>query len=323
MDWVEIAIKTVNSDHLISVVVCTRNRGASIAETLESLLANDAKSFEVVVIDQSTNEDTRLAVDRFLKDERLHYFPTQSKGLGLARNIGLAYSSGEVVCMTDDDCVVPPNWLNMMSQVFVDYPNTAVVFCNVEAGEHDPDAGFVPAYVTDKTRVMHSVRDWCADHGIGAGMAVRREAMKLIGEFDNMLGAGAKYPSQEDADISLRALLKGYTVVQTTATSVIHNGFRTWQQGSDLGRRDCLGVGAGYAKLIRCSGSKIFFVWLFELYHFIVQPAFRHIVRLRKPPVVKRTISLLEGFNQGWNSAIDKNRMVFIESDTSISKAAQ
>lgn len=322
MGQADTTIDTIQSEKLISVVVCTRNRGASIAETLESLLASDTKCFEVVVIDQSTNDDTRKAVEPFLSDTHLHYFPTATKGLGLARNLGMSQSRGEVVCMTDDDCVVPPNWLGKMSQVFVDFPSTAVVLCNVEAGAHDAEAGFVPAFVTDKTRVMRSVRDWCAAHGIGAGMAVSRTAMAQLGGFDSMLGAGAQYPSQEDTDISLRALLRGCTVVQTATTSVVHNGFRTWQQGRELGKRDCVGVGAGYAKLIRCGERKIIFVWLYELYHLIVKPAFHHLIHLRKPPVLIRAVSLFEGFKLGSRAAIDKNRMVFIEEEVPEGKAA-
>ncbi len=322
MNQIDVSKIEDDNETLISVVVCTRNRGKSIAETIESLLTSDAKSFEIVIIDQSTNSETRFAVEPFLDDKRVHYYATDTKGLGLARNLGLAHSYGEVVCMTDDDCVVPSDWLSKMALVFRDYPETAVVFCNVEAGSHNPDFGFIPAYVTHKTRVMKSVIHWCADHGIGAGMAVSRRAMNALGGFDSMLGAGAVYPSQEDADISLRALLRGYTVVQSASTSVVHNGFRTWQQGRDLGKRDCVGVGAGYAKLIRCGEPLILFVWLFELYHFLIQPAFWYLVRFRKPPVIRRAISLFEGFKLGWKADVDKKNMRFSDEEVLVSKVA-
>src|SRR5687768_11128779 len=80
---------TATETPLVSVVVCTRNRGESIVSTLETLLANDYANFEVVVVDQSTDDLTEQVMPRFLKDKRLRYFRSTTKGLGRARNIGM------------------------------------------------------------------------------------------------------------------------------------------------------------------------------------------------------------------------------------------
>jgi hypothetical protein len=46
----------------ITTIICTRNRGASAAETVQSILANDHPSFELIVVDQSTNSETADAL---------------------------------------------------------------------------------------------------------------------------------------------------------------------------------------------------------------------------------------------------------------------
>ena len=53
-----------------------------------------------------------------------------------ALNAGLKETKGSVIAITDDDCTVPPKWLEKFASIFVTHPKVAVAFCSVEAGEH-------------------------------------------------------------------------------------------------------------------------------------------------------------------------------------------
>ncbi len=55
----------------VSALVCTRNRGDSIVCAVGSLLRSDYTDFELIVVDQSTNEETASALKRFEGDPRL------------------------------------------------------------------------------------------------------------------------------------------------------------------------------------------------------------------------------------------------------------
>ena len=71
----------------ISVVICTRNRGDKIGAAVRSVLANEHPSFDLTIIDQSTNDDTRLAVERIAGDDaRVHYVHVDEPGLSRAYN---------------------------------------------------------------------------------------------------------------------------------------------------------------------------------------------------------------------------------------------
>src|SRR5262245_48069519 len=89
---------------MISVLICTRNRGPKIADAVRSVLANDHDDFEVVVIDQSTNDESERAIAQFLADDRFRYERSSTVGLGLAQNIGATLLRGEIIAFTDDDC---------------------------------------------------------------------------------------------------------------------------------------------------------------------------------------------------------------------------
>jgi len=294
----------------LTVAVCTRNRPDLIATVVTTLLASVHPDFEVLVVDQSPGRETEVALGPRLQDPRLRYHRDPGQGLGRARNVALRLSHAEVVAMTDDDCEAPPEWLSSMERLFLCDPSVAVAYCSVLAGPHDPAAGFVPAYSCDGERRVTRLRDYLSPHGIGAGMAVRRTAVSGFGGFDECLGAGGRFLSYEDADIALRALLFGHAVHETGATSVLHHGFRTWQQGRALGYRDWVGVGAGHAKLWRCRAPGMARVAAHELRLFVLGPALAGLVRGR-PQGITRGRGYVRGFLAGLRAPIDRRTACF------------
>jgi glycosyltransferase involved in cell wall biosynthesis len=275
----------------VSALVCTRNRGDSLLATIDSLLQNDYPEFEVIVVDQSTNEDTANALARYKDERRLRIIRSATKGLGRARNIGIAEARYDIIVMTDDDCEVPADWLARMAACF-DHPKVAVAYCNVLAAPHDALAGFVPDYVRQGEQLMTTLRDKCRPNGIGAGMAVQRRVVEELGGFDEMLGAGAKFTAYEDVDIALRALLRGYYVFETDRVSVLHFGFRTLTEGRELTLRNYYGIGAGLGKLVKCGQWQTLRLVTYVLWDAVIAPFFTHIVRLKRPPVLRRFTAL-------------------------------
>src|SRR5262245_24956414 len=85
----------------ISVVVCTRNRGENVARTIQTVMENHFRRFELVVIDQSTNVDAATAIEQFTTDPRFRYIHSATVGTGRSRNIGLTESKGGIVIYTD------------------------------------------------------------------------------------------------------------------------------------------------------------------------------------------------------------------------------
>lgn len=298
----------------VSAVVCTRNRGASVVATVESILASDCPGhdrFEVVVVDQSSDDATRRALAP-ITDERLRVVRSDTQGLGRARNIGLEAAASDICCFTDDDCTVPPEWLRVMAGVFRREPKVAVAFCNVNPGPYDPAQGFVPVYHRDEDQLFTRVREKTQARGIGAGLAVRKSLIQAMGGFDEMLGAGGVFPSCEDGDIAARALLMGYGVYECSRTAVTHYGFRTWEQGRDLSKRDWAGVGAAYVKPLKCGRWTFLPVVLHEVWTWAILPPLRCLLRFRKPEGLSRAVYFIRGAAQGLHTPVDKRTMRFV-----------
>jgi glycosyltransferase involved in cell wall biosynthesis len=252
------------------------------------------------------------ALARYKDDRRLRTIRSATKGLGRARNIGIADARYDIIVMTDDDCEVPSDWLARMASCF-DHPNVVVAYCNVLAAPHDAHAGFVPDYVRQGDQLMTSLRDKCRPNGIGAGMAIKRRVVEELGGFDEMLGAGAKFTAYEDVDIALRALLRGYYVFETDRVSVLHFGFRTLTEGRELTLRNYYGIGAGLGKLVKCGQWQALRLVAYVLWDAVVVPFFTHIIRLKRPPVLRRFTGFTRGFFHALMTPVDKKRMQFRE----------
>src|SRR4030095_14404386 len=85
----------------VSVVVPTRNRSALLSRTLRSALRQERGDFEVIVVDEASNDDTPALLSA-LDDHRVrvlrHEIP---RGLSSARNHGAEDARGEWLAFLD------------------------------------------------------------------------------------------------------------------------------------------------------------------------------------------------------------------------------
>jgi glycosyltransferase involved in cell wall biosynthesis len=92
----------------LSAIVATRNRAVVFERTLTSLLAQSGLPRELIVIDASTDEETRQVVARFSaqvedKDCRVIWRPAAARGAAVQRNQGVALATQRTICLIDDD----------------------------------------------------------------------------------------------------------------------------------------------------------------------------------------------------------------------------
>lgn len=86
---------------LVSVVIPAYNASSFIAETLESVFAEDFKDFEIIIVDDGSIDKTAEVVARFGK--RIRYIYKANGGQGSARNLGIRAARGEYIAFLDAD----------------------------------------------------------------------------------------------------------------------------------------------------------------------------------------------------------------------------
>lgn len=206
------------------MVVITQGRPAILARNLDCLAAQTRPPQEVVVVDSSSEDDL------FHPDPARKYpfhlvacrFP--SNGMPLARNYGLARSSGELIAYLDDDCLAEPAWLEQLLVGFERHPEAAGLGGCIE----DPRWSFDPASPIGRVCADGTViSNFFGDGGgltevdclPGGNMCFRREALLGAGGFDPGFVATNH---REDPDFCLRVRRRGGRLFYAPGARVVH-----------------------------------------------------------------------------------------------------
>lgn len=216
----------------ISVLICTRNRGASLRNTLEAIFDQAiAKEYEyeVIVVDNGSTDTTRLVVAEFIAKlptkhyGRLRYCFESRPGLSYARNTALRVAQGDILVFTDDDILPASEWLNEIHREFKADPDLFVLGGRVLLAH----SGLQPVGIVTGTHAQTVTTPDGASLVIGANFAFRREVLAQIGGFDTRLGAGSYFGGGEDVDFVYRAIKAGYKLLYAPNATVYHNHDRT------------------------------------------------------------------------------------------------
>jgi len=87
-----------------SIIVPTYNRAAFIRQTVDSVLRQTYRDFEIIIVDDGSTDETESVV-REIKDERLRYIKQANRERASARNRGIQEARGEYVNFLDSDDV--------------------------------------------------------------------------------------------------------------------------------------------------------------------------------------------------------------------------
>jgi glycosyltransferase involved in cell wall biosynthesis len=290
----------------VTVVISTRDRGDRIGRTIRTIQAGTQPDFELWIVDQSRTSDTEASVREYLADRRIRYIRSAATGVSTGRNTGIASARNEIIAITDDDCEVAATWLEEIEAAFRIDPRIAVVFGNVLPCEHDPKAGFVPAYMRKEPFLARRLSDKLDVEGGSACMALRRSVWHALGGFDEMLGAGAPLRSAAETDFTVRCLVAGYFVFETPRISVVHHEFLNPEQGRAVVERYWFGTGAMYAKQLKCGHWSIIQVLVRLAWRWALGRS-RFASSLGATPFrLYRLVSFLRGFVAGGIVPVDR-----------------
>lgn len=187
-----------------TVAVCTRDRPAQLKRLLGSLCRLDvppATAWEVLVVDNGSTRETGLLVERYANTLPLRCVNEPQQGISHARNRAITEARGSLIMFTDDDCVVPEDWLARFLAAAARYR-----LADLFAGEIEPHFDGVDEVWSGAAReeapsafahFQFGAQDIRIDHGsdlrfipYGANFAVRTKSARKF-RFDTVLGRGS------------------------------------------------------------------------------------------------------------------------------------
>lgn len=108
-----------------SVIIPVYNRPKEVDELLESLCAQTFTDFEVIVVEDGSDETSESVCEQYKKQLDLKYCFKPNSGPGPSRNYGAAQSSGDYLIILDSDVIVPKDYLQNIENALRAHPTDA------------------------------------------------------------------------------------------------------------------------------------------------------------------------------------------------------
>jgi len=190
----------------LSIIVPVYNRPDEVDELLASLCSQTIRDFEVVIVEDGSQNPCKDVCDKYAGILDLHYYAKENSGPGQSRNYGVERASGEWVIILDSDVVLPEGFLSAIECELQGKPVVAF---------GGPDAAH-PSFTPIQKAISYSMTSFFTTGGIRGGkakldkfyprsfnMGIRRDVYQQLGGFSKMRFG-------EDIDFSYRIVEAGY-----------------------------------------------------------------------------------------------------------------
>lgn len=187
----------------VSVVVPVYNSAKTLSKTIEALMSQNflEDNFEILIADDGSTDSTAEIVKRY----PVKYLHQDNKGPAAARNLGWKFSSGNIVCFTDSDCIPEKDWI---SKIIKAYTSEQIVGVG---GSYDiVNSESLLASCIHEEIVQRHLKMPKEVNYLGAfNVSYRRSILEEVGGFNESYSDA----SGEDNDIAYRVVKKGYTLI--------------------------------------------------------------------------------------------------------------
>ncbi|MGF1478797.1 MAG: glycosyltransferase family 2 protein [Cyanophyceae cyanobacterium] len=258
------------SEPTIAAIICTHNRDSYLGAAIDSLLNQDTANYEVVVVDNASQDRTREVVEARFPHPCLKYIYEPVTGLSVARNRGAKETTAPILAYLDDDAVASPQWLRVLVDAFQQNDKLAVAGGKVTLIW--PEGISAPNWISTDLAQGLGAYDlgeavvYIEQPGLtprGLNYAIRRTFLDKIGGFDPNLGrVGNILLSNEELYMTELALKQKWQVAYLPDALAAHNVAperlspkwfleRSWWQGISECYREEIAGQTGVGQLSR------------------------------------------------------------------------
>jgi Glycosyltransferases, probably involved in cell wall biogenesis len=192
----------------VSVIVPAYNEELVVSNTIRSLLASDYSNFEVIVVDDGSQDNTSKVVTvNFGDDERVRLLTLANAGKASALNTGLRHARGDIIVALDADTLFAPHTISALAHRFYDSTIGAIAG-NAKVGNR--------INIVTRWQALEYITSQNMDRRAFASLNCITVVPGAVGAWrKNLVEQAGGFPSDtlaEDQDLTLQIRRLGYKI---------------------------------------------------------------------------------------------------------------
>lgn len=123
-----------------SVIIPLYNKEKSVASTLDSVLQQSFRDYEIIVVNDGSTDHSRQVVEHYIESHQSHPIRLINKengGAASARNLGIKESHGQYIALLDADDLWLEHYLMIQYNLIKDFPNKSLYYTGYSAIGHN------------------------------------------------------------------------------------------------------------------------------------------------------------------------------------------
>lgn len=173
-----------------SVVITSYNYGLYIRESIDSVLSQTYENFEVIIVDDGSQDGTKEIVSTYSSDTRIKYYYQDNAGQPKAKNRGICESCGEFIAFLDADDMWMSTKLEKQLALFAD-PEVGVVYSRRKWIDPDGVEILANERVLKRGKILNHI--FVDNFVCFSSSVIRRSYLEQVGYFDESLPMGIDY----------------------------------------------------------------------------------------------------------------------------------
>ncbi len=185
-----------------SVIIPLFNKQDYITATLNSVLRQSYASFEIIVVDDGSTDESLKRVETMVAS-KIKIIPHKTnKGLAAARNTGIKHARGRFIAFLDADDLWCSDFLETIHRLHLTFPNAQILATNYQLTYHKKRFGFTCHHEYKQGMLIDNYFISAKNRYCYSSVVFGREVFNTIGFFNEEVNYG------EEEDFTIRVNLK-------------------------------------------------------------------------------------------------------------------
>lgn len=189
---------------MFSIVIPVYNKEKWIIKCLDSVLNQTFPSFEILIIDDGSTDNSLALIEKKYNDCRIKIITQKNQGVSAARNTGIALAKSEWIAFLDADDIWDHTFLQSISTAIKQYPTSYIIGTNYEKVR---ESNNLPIHDIDEIKLNYRQINHYFEHAATSHLFSASSTVVRRSAFDTVLPFNTSLTNGEDLDVWFRLML--------------------------------------------------------------------------------------------------------------------